>query len=468
MDAQNPVETPDLLDRLKVDDWSPSTFHEWVITDLAQMETRRELARLVQDRKVQDESQDPFALGAASFILGRFKEADRYLDEASTSGAATYLKGLTLVHLQRGEEALPLVRKSLATYPDRRELHRAEVEALVLSGAVDEASEKLEAFEKTYSGDLDARFLKGFFQEKTGEVGSAIDSYQAVLEENGDHSDALFRLAYVLDLYGEDDEAISVYERIRDSQPTFPNAISNLGILYEDREEYDKAIRCFKWALNVDPYNERAQLFMRDTKASVDMYYDEEQERLEDKFNQILRTPITDFELSVRSRNCLAKMQIETLGDLVQKTEAELLSYKNFGETSLAEIKEILTGKGLHLGMSLGMDEDARLAREKAISIIFGLQKKAPPTGPATDQVSPAPGAPTPPAGDPEIYAKPVGDIPFSMRIRRALALLNVNTLGDLAQRTEAEFLATKNFGQTSMEELRKKTGEFGIVLDKS
>ena len=468
MDAQNLVETPDLLDRLKVDDWSPATFFDWVKSDLARMEMRRELARLLQEKLVLGQGQNPFALGAASFILGRFEEADQFLGEAGASDAATYLKGLTLVNLMRGEDALPLLRKSLETFPDRRDLRKAEVEALVLSGALEEASEKIESFEKTYSGDLDARFLKGFFQEKTGEVGAAIDSYKTILEEDGDHSDALFRLAFALDLYGEDDEAISVYERIRDSQPTFPNAISNLGILYEDREEYDKAIRCFKWALNVDPYNERAQLFMRDTKASVDMYYDEDQERIEDKFNQILRTPITDFELSVRSRNCLAKMQIETLGDLVQKTEAELLSYKNFGETSLAEIKEILTSKGLHLGMSLGMDDDARLAREKAISIIFGLQKKAPPTGPATDPVSPAPGAPMPPAGDPEIYAKPIGDIPFSMRIRRALALLNVNTLGDLAQRTEAEFLGTKNFGQTSMDELRKKTGEFGIVLNKS
>ena len=81
------------------------------------------------------------------------------------------------------------------------------------------------------------------------------------------------------------------------------------------------------------------------------MYYDEEQERREDKRNKILRTPINDFELSVRSRNCLSNMGVRTLGDLVNKTEAELLSFKNFGETSLMEIKEILRNKGLRLGM---------------------------------------------------------------------------------------------------------------------
>ena len=78
----------------------------------------------------------------------------------------------------------------------------------------------------------------------------------------------------------------------------------------------------------------------------MNMYYDEELERKEDRLNQILRIPITDFELSVRARNCLNKMNIVTLGDLVRQTEQELLSYKNFGETSLNEIKEILALEG--------------------------------------------------------------------------------------------------------------------------
>src|SRR5438034_8316315 len=54
-----------------------------------------------------------------------------------------------------------------------------------------------------------------------------------------------------------------------------------------------------------------------------------------------LEIPVTDFELSVRSRNCLRKMNIRTLGDLTRTTEAALLASKNFGETSLSEIKEI-------------------------------------------------------------------------------------------------------------------------------
>ena len=59
------------------------------------------------------------------------------------------------------------------------------------------------------------------------------------------------------------------------------------------------------------------------------------------------------MELSVRSYNCLKNANIRTIGELVQKTEAEMLKTKNFGRKSLNEIKEILPGMGLSLGMKL-------------------------------------------------------------------------------------------------------------------
>lgn len=64
-----------------------------------------------------------------------------------------------------------------------------------------------------------------------------------------------------------------------------------------------------------------------------------------------LRMPVTELELSVRSANCLREAEIKTIADLVQKTEAEMLKYRNFGKKSLAEIQSILTGMGLSLGM---------------------------------------------------------------------------------------------------------------------
>ncbi|MFO0728744.1 MAG: DNA-directed RNA polymerase subunit alpha [Myxococcota bacterium] len=73
----------------------------------------------------------------------------------------------------------------------------------------------------------------------------------------------------------------------------------------------------------------------------------------EQPFNENLLRTVDELELSVRSANCLANANIKYIGDLVQKTESEMLKTKNFGRKSLKEIKEILAEMGLSLGMKL-------------------------------------------------------------------------------------------------------------------
>lgn len=80
---------------------------------------------------------------------------------------------------------------------------------------------------------------------------------------------------------------------------------------------------------------------------------EEEEEDLEPAFNENLWRSVSELELSVRSINCLQNAKIETIGDLVQKTEPQMLKTKNFGRKSLNEIKEILVVMGLSLGMDL-------------------------------------------------------------------------------------------------------------------
>lgn len=80
---------------------------------------------------------------------------------------------------------------------------------------------------------------------------------------------------------------------------------------------------------------------------------EEEEEPEEEKFNENLFRPVSELELSVRSANCLKNANITLIGELVQKTEAEMLKTKNFGRKSLNEIKSILTDMGLSLGMKL-------------------------------------------------------------------------------------------------------------------
>jgi DNA-directed RNA polymerase subunit alpha len=70
-------------------------------------------------------------------------------------------------------------------------------------------------------------------------------------------------------------------------------------------------------------------------------------------FNPALLKKVDELELSVRSANCLQNANIKTIGDLVQRTEADMLKTKNFGRKSLKEIKDTLAEMGLSLGMKL-------------------------------------------------------------------------------------------------------------------
>ena len=250
--------------------------------------------------------------------------------------------------------------------------------------------------------------------------------------------DLAFRLAYALDLVGEEEEAISMYERVCESQPAPINALINLAVLYEDRGDYVRAERSLRQVLDTSPNHPRAKLYMKDVQASRDMFVEEEQTRDVLKRNALLDTPVTDFELSVRTRTCLKKMNIRTLGDLLRITEAELMNSKNFGESSLVEIKGMLAVKGLKLGQGL---EDAHRAARKA------LMDKLKGTG--------REGA----------LAKGVTDLQLSVRARKALQMLNIETLGDLASRTEAELMGVKNFGATSLDEVKQRLSENGLGL---
>ena len=95
--------------------------------------------------------------------------------------------------------------------------------------------------------------------------------------------------------------------------------------------------------INIDEEEEE------ETESAVVEGSDEEKGALYEKLGK----SVDEMELSVRSYNCLKNANIRTIGELVQKTESEMLKTKNFGRKSLNEIKEILSGMGLSLGMKL-------------------------------------------------------------------------------------------------------------------
>jgi DNA-directed RNA polymerase subunit alpha len=292
-------------------------------------------------------------------------------------------------------------------------------------------------------------FKRGQEAEAGGQHDKAVEFYERALGENPDHEQAVFRLAVLYDRRAEDAKAIELYERICTSEPVHLNALINLALLYEDNNHYDEAHRCLDAVLRTNPNHERARLFMKDVESARSQYYDEDSDRHGGKRNAVLDIPISDFELSVRSRNCLKKMNIRSLGDLLKTSEAELLAYKNFGETSLNEIKALLAQKGLRLGQASG----------DGAAVAAGAAGGA--AGAARRPVVAAGNAP------PEIVAKSVADLELSVRSRKALQRLNINSLGELASRTEDELLGCKNFGQTSLNEIKQQLAAFGMSLRK-
>ncbi len=274
--------------------------------------------------------------------------------------------------------------------------------------------------------------------EASGDRPGAVALYRKAAAADGADAESIFRLAFLLDLSGEEDEAIALYERLIELQPAPVNALMNLAVLYEDRGDYPRAEKCLRQVLDTNPGHLRARLFMKDVIASREMVIDDEGERDLAKRNALLDTPVTDFDLSVRARNCLKKMNIRTLGDLLRVSEAELLGYKNFGEATLIEIKQMLSSKGLRLGQRL--DDQRRQSRRELFESLRG-------------------------SGNEAALARPVTEIEFSVRVRKALQLLGIHTLGDLASRTEAELMGVKNFGATSLSEVKARLTEHGLAL---
>ncbi|MCK4909206.1 MAG: RNA polymerase subunit alpha domain protein, partial [Planctomycetes bacterium] len=165
------------------------------------------------------------------------------------------------------------------------------------------------------------------------------------------------------------------------------------------------------------------------------MYYDEQLKRREQRLAQILSIPISDFQLSVRSRACLEKLGVRSLGDMTKWTEPGLLKTENFGMTSLAEIKELLARHGL----TLSQEE-------------FTLPESTQPAVSSTQSTT-------------DLLNKPLSEFEWSARTKGCMARMKLYIVGDLTKHTEAELLAVQNFGQTSLTEVKQRLNLLGLVL---
>ena len=376
------------------------------------------------------------ASGIGLALVGRFTEAVEKLEKAKDCLEKFFFLARVLRATNQFDKAIASLDKCLEFGADPFKISLKKV-ALYRSSLNYEAAQKELKKNANYEKvSADYHYQLARLLEAQGLYDQAVENYKQAIELSPNHQKALFHLAYRCDLQGDEESAIDYYKQVTSLSPAFVNALLNLTILYEDHNQFEKAAQCIDKVLQYHPNHKRALLFKKDIDSSKTMVYDEEKEKTKTIRNQLLDTPITDFELSVRSRNCLKKMNIRTVGDLMRISETELLSYKNFGETSLKEIKVILSGKNLRLGQAV---EESR------------PEVLEPDTEPVPD--------------DQSILAKPVEDLQLSVRAKKCLQKLNIKTIGELTRKSEAELLGIKNFGVTSLNEIKKVLTDYGLSL---
>jgi DNA-directed RNA polymerase subunit alpha len=126
----------------------------------------------------------------------------------------------------------------------------------------------------------------------------------------------------------------------------------------EQRTDLDKLVIDLETNGTIDPeeaIRRAATILQQQVAVFVDLQSESEPEveEQEDEIDPILLRPVDDLELTVRSANCLKAENIYYIGDLIRRTEVELLKTPNLGKKSLTEIKDVLASRGLSLGMRL-------------------------------------------------------------------------------------------------------------------
>jgi len=376
-------------------------------------------------------------LGVCLYLLGRYERAVESLRKGDGGALAHFYMAKAFVALRQYDAAVEShLAASQAGY-NGDDCTLGRVEALRRAGDATAALDALDELSGAVEQTAEYLYQRGATVAALGgNPTEVVALFQRAVETDRGHSGALFGLALENDRRGNDEQALELYQRSVARFPPHVGSLLNLGLLYEDLERYERAIECYLRILDVYPSHPRARLYMKDAQASGDMYYDEDAQKRRDRMTQILGIPVTDFELSVRSRNCLQKMGITTLGDLCRCTEQELLASKNFGETSLVEIKEMLGSRGLRLG---------QLAPERHALEMFEPESLSP--------------------DEQELLSKSMTELNLSVRARKCMIRLGITTIGELIRRTGDELLECKNFGVTSLNEVRDKLSVHSLKL---
>ena len=390
--------------------------------------------------KVAARQGEALKLALGLLILGRFSEALEHFERAPAGKARHYYAAEAALGLNRFDEALQQLRHAASCGWDAFEIDMRVAAVHVRTGDLAAAEKLVAKRDSDGQGRSDWQCVSGMVAEARGEHEKAGRQYEQSLTINPDYTQAMFRYARLCDQCGDDSRALELYDRLTRQPRAHVNALLNAAVILEEVGRYEGSINCLHRVLKAYPNHRRARLFLKSVESCRQMVIEEGGEEPIDARARLLATPLSEFELSVRARNCLKKMNIRPVGELIRLSEAELLAYKNFGETSLSEIKALLSKKGLRLGLQ--PDEVEVEVAEEVIAQKVTL-----------------------PPGQEAILSRPVSELELSVRSRRCLQRLNVHSLGELVQYSEADLLATRNFGVTSLNEIKARLAEHGLGL---
>jgi DNA-directed RNA polymerase subunit alpha len=385
-------------------------------------EGRRALERLLQgfdrwSKPVGNESRAAARKGIIEWILARPREAVKSFEGVRPAREWAYFQARVYLEAGAPDTAVELFQKALEFHPESALVLAGYAEALLAAGRAEEAIQKLEQVAPTFEGDAPFHHALGLAYDAVGRHEDADRAFDRALAADEGYPPTLFRRAWNLALRGNEEEALKIYERLRDAKPPHVGALINLGVMYE-----------------AYPDHERARLYLRDANAAMNMFYDEEIRRRESGWKRVLATPVTELPFSLRTRNSLEKAGILTLGDLVRQTEEDLKANRSLGASGLKEIVEILQARGLSLSTATAK----------------------PPSPEVAD-------GPAPAAAD--VLARNLDEFEWSARSKKALAALGLATVGDLVRRSEKDFASVKNFGATSLTEVKQKLAALGLSL---
>lgn len=377
-------------------------------------------------------------LGVCQYMIGNYEAAIATLENADGGALAHFYQGKSHFALKRFDRACQCYdsAQKAGFNADRCQLAIAETKRH--SGDVPGAMAILDNMFGPIEQTAEYLYQRGAtIALSTDNPMEVCKLYERAVELEDTHPGALFGLALENDRRGNDEKAIELYQRAAAVFPANVGALLNLGLIYEDHDQYERAVSCYDRILDAYPTHDRALLYRRDAFASMDEHYDHDRERVRQQMAGVMSIPIAQFELSVRSRNCLQKMGILTLGDLCKVSEMELLNSKNFGETSLVEIREMMTNKGLVIGQA---------AHQKAEDEEpMDLSHLSP-----EEQV---------------LLDRPISDLNLSVRARKCMTRLGLATIGELIRKSPDDLLECKNFGVTSLTEVREKLTQASLKL---